>query len=80
MDKLITNCLLNKMGIRMAIFKSWYFVADLEIEEMEHNYFCFIFPSTATKAKVLEQSAWNQRTYAGFEALYSWCYCLQPQA
>lgn len=43
MDKLITNCLLNRMGIRMAIFKSWYFVVDLEIEEMEYNYFVSSF-------------------------------------
>lgn len=43
----------------MAIFKSGYFVEDLEIEEIEDNCFCFTFPSMVTRAKVLEQSLWN---------------------
>lgn len=57
--QIITNRPLNKVGIRMTIFKSWHFVVGLEIEELEDNCFLFTFPSPTALTKVLDQSPWN---------------------
>lgn len=57
--QIITNCPLNKVGIRLTIFKSWHFVMGLEIEELEDNCFLFMFPSPTALTKVLDQSPWN---------------------
>lgn len=57
--KLITDRPLHKLGVRLTIFKSFFFVKELEIEELKDNYFLFSFPSITALTCVLEQSPWN---------------------
>lgn len=54
--KLITDKPLHKMGVRLIIFKSWFFVKDLGIEELEDNCFLFTFPSAMALSRVHDQS------------------------
>lgn len=43
--KLLSDKPFNKTGIRGAIYRSWHFVRDLEMEETEEDRFIFSFQS-----------------------------------
>lgn len=43
--KLITDVPLHKLGVRLTIFRSLFFVKELEIEELKDNCFLFTFSS-----------------------------------
>lgn len=57
--KLITDKPLHKLGVHQTIFRSWFFVKDLEIEEVDANGFLFTFPIVTALERVLAQSPWN---------------------
>lgn len=54
--KIFSTKPLNITGVREAIFKSWNFVQNLEVEEgIDHDIFIFSFPNAAIRRKVLDQ-------------------------
>lgn len=52
-----------KAGIRGAIYRSWHFVRDLEMEEADHDKFIFSFQSSVSMNRVLEEAPWNNRGF-----------------
>lgn len=57
--KLFMPKVVNKIGVREAIFKSWSFVPNLVIEEGNDVIFIFSFPSASMRQKILAQCPWS---------------------
>lgn len=54
--RLISDKPFNRVGIRVAIYRSWHFVNNLKMEEVDGNRFIFSFPFLVCRNRVLEQS------------------------
>lgn len=61
--RLILDKPFNRAGIRVAIYSSWHFVNNLEMEEVEGDRYIFSFQSLSCRNRVLEQSPWNIRGF-----------------
>lgn len=60
---LISDKHFNMAAIRVAIFRLWHFVNNLEIKKVEGDRFIFSFPSLVIRNRVLKQSPWNIRGF-----------------
>lgn len=69
--RIIVDKPFNKVGLQVAIFRSWHFVPNLVMEEVEGDMFIFSFPSAACRQRVLDLAPWNIK---GFPlVLKPWC-------
>lgn len=61
--RLITDRPIYKSGIRSSIFRSWHFIRQLEVEELDATRFIFGFPSIKFRDRIIQQSPWNIKGY-----------------
>lgn len=62
-ERMVSGKPLNKVGLRVAIFRSGHFVQNLEIEKVEGDGFIFSFPNKESWQRVLDQAPWTIRGF-----------------
>lgn len=56
---LLDLTLVGRIILDKPVFRSWYFVKNLEMEEVEGDRFIFSFSSSACRQRILDQAPWT---------------------